>query len=128
MPGSDRKRPGTGSEPDRKRGDARKPRSIRFADSEWKLVERAAARHGIPSGELVRAGALALAEDRLGEPPPATLSKGHAALVEATYRLVYVMATLRREDLLGAGRETELDDLIAEARRTMAETMEENTS
>ena len=128
MPGSDRKRPGTGSKPDRKRGDARKPRSIRFADSEWKLVERAAARHGIPSGELVRAGALALAEDRLGEPPPATLSKGHAALVEATYRLVYVMATVRREDLLDAGRENELCDLIAEARRTMTETMEESAS
>ncbi|MCY4590097.1 MAG: hypothetical protein OXE86_05930 [Alphaproteobacteria bacterium] len=128
MPRSDRKRSGTGSKPNRKRCDARKPRSIRFADSEWKLVERAAARHGIPAGEVVRAGALALAEDRLGEPPPATLSKGHAALVEATYRLVYVMATLRREDLLDAGRENELCDLIAEARRTMTETMEESAS
>ena len=128
MPRSDRKRSGTGSKPNRKRCDARKPRSIRFADSEWKLVERAAARHGIPAGEVVRAGALALAEDRLGEPPPATLSKGHAALVEATYRLVYVMATVRREDLLDAGRENELCDLIAEARRTMTETMEESAS
>ncbi len=85
MPGSDRKRSGTGSEPDRKRGDARKPRSIRFADSEWSLVERAAARQGIPAGEFARSGALAAAEDRLGEPPPATLSAGHAALIEEIY-------------------------------------------
>ena len=128
MPRSDRKNPGTGSKHDGKRGNRRRPHSIRFSDSEWSLIERAAGRHAIPVGELVRSSAIAAAEDRLDEPPPVTLSKGHAALVEATYRLVYVMATLRREDLLDAGRETELEDLVAEARRTMTETMEESPS
>ena len=105
--------------------DPRTPHSIRFSGSEWSLVERAAALHGIPAGELVRYGALAAAEERLGEPPPAILSSGHAALIEAAYRMVYMMATLDRGRLLDAGRGKELEDLIAAARRTMAETMDE---
>lgn len=107
------------------RSDARRPRSIRFSGSEWSLIERAASRHGIPAGELVRSGALAAAEDRLDEPPPATLSKGHAALIEAIYRSVYMMATLKRDQLLDAERDKELDDLVAAARRTMTETMDD---
>ena len=125
MAGSDRKNPGTGSKAAGKRSDARWPRSIRFSDSEWTLVERAAARHGIPSGELVRASALALAEDRLGEAPPATVSPGHLALIESTWRLTYVLATLNREQMLDARREKELDDIVAAAHRVMAETMED---
>ena len=52
---------------------------------------------------------------------------GHAALIEAIYRSVYVMVTLKREDLLDAERDEELDDLVAAARRTMTETMEEGS-
>ena len=88
-------------------------------------MERAAALHGIPAGELVRSGAMAAAEERLGEPPAVTFSSGHAALIEAVYRMVYMMATLDRGRLLDAGRGKELEDLIAAARRTMAETMDE---
>ncbi len=117
--------PGTGKKPAETRSDARRPSSIRFSDSEWTLVERAAARRGTSAGELVRSGALALAEDRLGEPPPTTLSKGHAALIKEIYRFVYVMATLDREEMLDAERGGELDDLVAAARRSMAETMNE---
>ena len=83
------------------------------------LIEQAAARQGIPAGELVRSGAVAA---RASAPDPV---KGHAALIEAIYRSVYVMATLKPEELLDAGRDRELDDLVAAARRTMAETMEE---
>ena len=125
MPRSDRKNPGTGSKPGRNRSDARRPHSIRFSDSEWNLIERAAGRHGIPVGELVRSSALAAAEDRLGGPPPVTLSKGHAALLEEIYRFVYVMATLDRDRLLDDKRSEELDALVTAARRTMAQTMEE---
>ena len=110
---------------DPNRSHARRPHSIRFSDSEWELIERAASRHGISAGELVRSGAVTLAEERLGEPPPATLSKGHAALIEAIYRFVYVMATLDRQEMLDAERHEELSNLVAVARRTMAETMDE---
>jgi len=125
MAGTDRKKPGTGSSFVENRSRARRPRSIRFSDSEWKLIERAAARHGIPAGELIRSGALAAAENRLGEPTSATLSRGHAALVEAIYRLVYVMATLNREQMLDARREEELDGIVTAARRTMMEILDE---
>ncbi len=125
MPQNDRRNSGTGSKAAGKRSDARQPRSIRFSDSEWRLIEKAAARHGVPAGELVRAGALAIAEDRLGEALPASLSPGHLALIEATWRMAYMLATLARERMLDAGREKELDDLVAAARSVMKETMEE---
>ena len=117
--------PESGKKPDENRSDARRSHSIRFSDSEWSLVERAAGRHGIPAAELVRSSALAAAEDRLGEPPPVTLSKGHAALIEEIYRFVYVMATLERDQLLQGKLGEKLDDLVAAARRNMAQAMEE---
>ena len=125
MPGNERKEPATGRGSGGNRTETRRPHSIRFSDSEWRLIEKAATRHGVPVGELVRAGALAIAEDRLGEPPPATLSFGHLALIEATWRMAYVLATLARERMLDAGRENELDEIVAAARNVMKETMED---
>ena len=125
MPQSDRKNSETAINRSQNRSNARRPRSIRFADSEWSLIEQAALRHGVPASELVRAGALALAEDRLGETPPATLSPGHLALIEDTYRSVYLMATLKREELLEAGHRDDVEALVNAARNTMKKTMKE---
>ena len=125
MSRSDRKSSGTGPKISRNRNDSRRPRSIRFADSEWNLIEQASLRHGIPAGELVRTAALALAEDRLGESPPATLTSGHLALIEDTYRSVYLMATLMRQELLDAGHHDNVKALVDAARNTMTETMKE---
>ena len=125
MTRNDQKKPGKGKKSEENPSDPRRPHSIRFLDSEWRLIKKTAAMHGIPAGELVRSGALAAAQERLAEPPPATLSSGHAALIEAVYRMVYMMATLDRGRLLDAGRGKELEDLIAAARRTMVETMDE---
>ena len=106
-------------------GDARRPHSIRFSDSEWTLIEDAALRHGISAGEIVRTGALAAAGERLAAPPPATVSPGHLALIEATFRTLYVLATLRRVELLDTSRENELDEIVKAARSVMVETMNE---
>ncbi|MYA95921.1 MAG: hypothetical protein F4X91_05880 [Nitrospinae bacterium] len=119
------KQPGKGNKIAQKPGNPRATHSIRFTDSEWKLIQRAAELHGIPAGQLVRNGAMAAAEELLDEPPAVTFSSGHAALIESIYRMVYMMATLDRGRLLDAGRGKELENLIAAARRTMAETMEE---
>ena len=110
------------------RADARRSHSIRFTDSEWKLIERAAARQGIPAGEFARTGALAAAEGRIGEPQPAVLSPGHLALIESTWRMAWVLATLNRDRLLDADRQDELDDLVSEAREVMLETMTEGSA
>ena len=125
MSRSDRKSSATGNKPSGNRSDSRRPRSIRFADSEWNLIGQAALRHGIPAGELVRAGALALAGDRLGESLPATLTSGHLALIEATYCSVYMMSTLKREELLDAGQQDDVEALVDAAGKTMKETMNE---
>ena len=71
--------------------EARPPHSIRFSDSEWDVIEDAAARRGFSSGKLVRFGALAAAEAPLGEPGRHETSPGHAALIEDIYRAVYIL-------------------------------------
>ncbi len=76
----------------------------------------------------MRTGAVGTVENRLGEPPPATFSKGHAARIEAIYRFVYVMATLNRDELLDIRREKELEDLIAAAQKTMIQAMNESAA
>ena len=106
-------------------GDARRPHSIRFSDSEWQRIEDAALRHGVSAGEIVRAGALAAAERRLDAPLPAALSPGHLALIEESFRMIFVMATLRREELRSAGRADEVEDVVTAAHEAMAETMSE---
>ena len=110
---------------DARAGDPRRSRTIRFSDSEWQLVEDAALRQGIPASQLVRSVTLAAAEERTARPAEASLSPGHLALIEATYRAVYVLATINREEMIDAERKTELDEIVAEARATMAETMNE---
>ena len=88
------------------------------------MIEDAAVRHGISAGELVRSASLAAAGDRLAVLPQATISAGHLALIEATWRMVYVLATLNRDELLDARREKELDEIVAAAHDVMAESME----
>ena len=125
MARNDRKSSETGKNTGGSRADARRSHSIRFAESEWKLIEKAAARQGIPAGEFARSGALAAAEDRIAEASPAVLSPGHLALIESTWRMAWVLATLNREQLLDAEREDDLDELVTEAQEVMLETMTE---
>ncbi len=112
---------GTSNQSGENRGSARHPHSIRFSDSEWDLIEQAAARHAVPAGELVRSGAPALAEDRLGEHPPATLSPGHIALIEAIYRAVHMLTMLNTEQM----SQEDFDELVGAAHGAMADTMNE---
>jgi len=53
------------------------------------------------------------------------LSPGHLALIESTWRMAYVLATLNREQLLDAERKDDLDELVTEAQEVMGETMTE---
>ncbi len=108
-----------------KRPGTRRSRSIRFSDSEWRLVEQAASRHGMPAGEFVRSEVLAAAEESPPASPEASFSAGHGALIEAIYRAVYVLATINREQLIEAGRREDIEGIVAEARNAMAQTMTE---
>lgn len=108
-----------------KRPGTRHSHSIRFSDSEWRLVEQAASRHGMPAGEFVRSGALAAAEADPPVSPEVKFSAGHGALIEAIYRAVYVLATINREKLIEAGRGKTLNELVEQARDAMVSTMNE---
>ncbi len=121
---SEREYPETGKKSAENRSKARRQRSVRFSDSGWNLIWQAAARHGMSPGELVRSSTVAAAENRLGEPPPATLSKGHAALIGEIWHFIHVMAMLDREEMLETERGAKLSDLVAATRKSMAGTMD----
>ena len=95
--------------------DVRKTRSIRFSDSEWEEVKRAALAHDIPAAEFVRERILTHARNPesagSGPVPPST-----APLIERMFRYTWFLATERRDAMVREGREKELDTLVAEAR------------
>ena len=123
-----RKPRGKSNESGERAGDFRRSRTIRFSDSEWQLVEDAALRQGIPASQLVRAATLAAAEERLDRPAGAALSPGHVALIEDIYRGVYLLTTLRGEELVREKRKKQLDSIVKDGRLAMKETMDEGPS
>ena len=54
MSDEDRNEAAVGENAAEKAGDARKTRGIRFSESEWEDVKRAAAGHEMPAAEFVR--------------------------------------------------------------------------
>ena len=123
-----RKSRSTSTGSDARAGDPRRARSIRFSDSEWQLVGDAALRQGIPAGQFVRAVMLAAAEERLDRPAGTALSPGHVALIEDIYRGVYLLTTLRGEELIREKRKKQLDSIVKDGRLAMKETMDEGPS
>ena len=120
MSETDRNSTGTDADLEEKRSHARTPRTIRFSGPEWDLVESAAIRRGMPAAEYVRMAALDAAEDKSAAIPP-----GIVALIERIYRSTYIVATLKRNEMLREGRGDELDEIIKLARETQATILEE---
>ena len=96
-------------------GDARKTRGIRFSESEWEEVKKAAAADEMPAAEFVRERILALARapESVG---PGPVAGSMAPLVERMFRYTWFLATEKRGEMLREGRGDELDALVAEAR------------
>ena len=88
----------------------RTPHSIRFFDSEWDRIEAFAEERGLAPAELVRFATLAAIAD--GAALPARL----APLIETTFRATHILASRLRDEMLDAGKQEELDALIADAR------------
>ena len=100
--------------PDEKQGESRSPRSIRFSDSEWTCIEKEARERGMTAAELVRHAALGFATGKLtanspGFPPEI------GAQIERIYRGVYLLSTIKRDELVREGRENELDRTMKDA-------------
>ena len=106
--------------PEENRSDARTPRGIRFSDSEWERVKLAAAKQDIPAAEFVRNAALGLAEGKT-DGDSVSLTPGHVALIERTYRCAYILSTIKRDEMVHTGQGEEMDRLVNEAREAQAE-------
>ena len=122
MSATDRNPNKKGADPEEKRRSSRTPRAVRFSGSGWEQVETAAGRRGITTAEFVRNAALAAAGSESGTFPP-----GIAAQIERIYRGVYLLATLRRDELIRDGRLEELDR-VTEAARESQDSITENAS
>ena len=95
--------------------DARRNRTIRFSDSEWEEVRRAALLHETAPTEFVRETILALARN-----PESGVSGAVAPaltpLIERIFRYTWFLATEKRDAMVREGREKEVDALVGEAR------------
>ena len=98
-----------------KRADARRSKTTRFSDPEWELVERAANKQGIPAAEYVRNAAMDAAMGRT-----AALDAEMVETIRRIYRSTYIVATLKRDEMLREGREGEIKSIVEEARKSQA--------
>ena len=115
MTGSDRHESETGGASPDKPADVRKPRGIRFSDSEWEEVRTAAERNDVPVAEFVRERILEIARGRAAaniSGIPADL----APLIERTFRYTYMLATQKRDDMIRDGCGDEMNKLVKAAR------------
>lgn len=99
-------------------------RQVGDRPSEWNLIGRSVAWHGIPADELVRSRQRSRlttfsASLRLSS------CRRRAVLFEEIYGFRYMMATLKRHGPLHSRRGKEFGDLVATARRTTTEAVEE---
>ena len=115
MSDEDRNEGAVGENAAEKAGDARKTRGIRFSESEWEEVKRAAAAHEMPVAEFVRERILILARAPEGaDALSAALSM--APLIERMFRYSWFLATEKRDAMVREGRADEVDALVAEAK------------
>ena len=117
-PNGDRKE--TGTEDQERRADARRSKTIRFSDPEWELVERAAAGRGIPAAEYVRNAAMDAAKGKI-----AALDAEMVETIRRIYRSTYIVATLKRDELLREGRGDEVERMVESARNSQASLADE---
>lgn len=102
-----------------KPAESRSPRSIRFSDFEWACIEQEAAERGMTAAELVRHAAVGFATGKLTASSSA-FPPGIAAQFERIYRGVYLLSTLKRDEMVREGRREELDRIGKDARESQA--------
>ena len=107
--------PESESDTEHKAGESRRARSIRFSDSEWETVEKAATARGMSAAEFARHAALGVASGQYGAEQGA-VSPQYAELIERIFRSTHILVTLKRDEMVREGRSDELDDLVKTAR------------
>lgn len=98
----------------------RTQRAVRFSDTEWESVKAAATRHKTSAAEFVRNATLSAvttpAEENFGSIPP-----GIVKLIKHTYRSVYILSTLKRDEMVDSGRLEDIEKTIELARQSQCE-------
>ncbi|MDE0077138.1 MAG: hypothetical protein OXM03_04405 [Chloroflexota bacterium] len=92
----------------------RASRSIRFSDSEWWAIENAAQAREMTAAEFVRHAAVSLATRKLGSDSP-PIPPEILAQLERIYRGVYLLSTLKRDEMIRDGRQDEFDRVRQDA-------------
>ncbi len=103
----------------KRQSEPRVPRSIRFSTSEWKSIEKDAKARGMTAAELVRYAATSLADGSIG-PNSEAFPPEVPAQIEHIYRGVYLLSTLKRDDLIREGRQEDLERIAKAASESQA--------
>ena len=119
MSENDRAATDSGKRAGKKQPEPRTPRSIRFFDSEWARIEQEAKARGMNAAELVRHAAVSFATGNLTAKSDA-FPPEIAAQIERIYRGVYVLTTLKRDDMVLEGRQEELNKVHEDAHKSQA--------
>ena len=93
----------------------RTPRAIRFSETEWQRIKIASTRRGISIGGFIRDAAL----ERAAQGPdsePAGLSSEIEELIKHTFRYAFILTSIKREELIGEGRQRTVDMAVSRAR------------
>ena len=107
----------SGEHSETKPAEPRTPRSIRFSNSEWAGIENEARARGMAAAELVRHAAVSFAEGKL-TPYTEALPLEIAAQIERIYRGVYLLSTLKRDEMIRDGEQEALDKIHKSARES----------
>lgn len=99
--------------------ESRTPRSIRFSDSEWAGIENEAKARGMTAAELARHAAVSFAEGKL-TPNTEAFPLEIAAQIERIYRGVYLLSTLKRDEMIRDGHRETFDRIHKSARESQA--------
>lgn len=107
----------SGEDSEAKPTESRTPRSIRFSDSEWAGIENEARARGMTAAELARHAAVSFAEGKL-TPNTEAFPPEIAAQIERIYRGVYLLSTLKRDEMARDGQQEALDRIHKSARES----------
>ena len=114
----------SGEESETKPAEPRSPRSIRFSDFEWADIEKEAKARGMTAAELVRHAAVSFAADKL-TPNSEAFPPQIAAQIERIYRGVYLLSTIKRDQMVRDGQQEALDRIHKSARESQTTILNE---
>ncbi|MDE0678808.1 MAG: hypothetical protein OXI11_01095 [Gammaproteobacteria bacterium] len=100
-----------------KQTEPRAPHSIRFSNDEWTEIERASEDRGMTAAELVRYAAVSFATGTMNPSSP-PIPPETVAQIDRIYRGVYLLSTLKRDEMIRKGRHDDLDRIGQDARNS----------